>query len=160
MNVTQRNWLIGIGAVSVLTALYIVTKPKGDDDDKEGDQSKPNPALDKLIQTGQTTGISVRSKVSNAKLRTEYKVNDGKINNLYGEVPTFNTEIGVVLDKPYDDQNKQINPATKQVYKWLKVKITQAVYDEIQDNQRGFWTRDKVRKVPFQLFVREDTVKV
>jgi hypothetical protein len=87
-------------------------------------------------------------------------VNDGVINNLYGEVPKYNTEIGVVLDKPYDDQNKQINPATQQVYKWLKVKITQAVYDEIQDNQRGWWTRDRIRKVPFQLFVREDTVKV
>jgi hypothetical protein len=159
MNVTQRNWLIGIGALGVLTALYFITKPKGDDD-KEGDQSKPNPALDKAIKTGQTKDIPVRSKVSNVKLRTEYKVNDGVINNLYGEVPKYNTEIGVVLDKPYDDQNKQINPATKQVYKWLKVKITQAVYDEIQDNQRGFWTRDKVRKVPFQLFVREDTVKV
>jgi hypothetical protein len=159
MNVTQRNWLIGIGTVSVLTALYIITKPKGDDD-KEGDQSKPNPALDKLIQTGQTKGISIRSKVSNAKLRTEYKVNDGVINNLYGEVPKFNTEIGEVIDKPYDDQNQQINPATNKVYKWLKVKITQAVYDEIQDNQRGWWTRDRIRKVPFQLFVREDTVKV
>lgn len=159
MNVTQRNWLIGIGAVSVLTSLYFITKPKGDDD-KEGDQSKPNPALDKVIKTGQTKDISVRSKVSNVKLRTEYKVNDGVINNLYGEVPKFNTEIGVVLDKPYDDQNQQINPATGQVYKWLKVKITQAVYDEIQDNQRGWWTRDKVRKVPFQLFVREDTVKI
>ena len=113
MNVTQRNWLIGIGAVSVLTALYFITKPKGDDD-KEGDQSKPNPALDKVIKTGQTKDISVRSKVSNVKLRTEYKVNDGVINNLYGEVPKFNTEIGVVLDKPYDDQNQQINPATGQ----------------------------------------------
>jgi hypothetical protein len=159
MNVTQRNWLIGIGALGVLTALYFITKPKGDDD-KEGDQSKPNPALDKLIQTGQTKGISIRSKVSNAKLRTEYKVNDGVINNLYGEVPKFNTEIGEVIDKPYDDQNQQINPATNKVYKWLKVKITQAVYDDIQDNQRGWWTRDRVRKVPFQLFVREDTVKV
>ena len=159
MNVTQRNWLIGIGALGVLTALYFITKPKGDDD-KEGDQSKPNPALDKLIQTGQTKGISIRSKVSNAKLRTEYKVNDGVINNLYGEVPKFNTEIGEVIDKPYDDQNQQINPATNKVYKWLKVKITQAVYDDIQDNQRGWWTRDRVRKVPFQLFVREDTVKI
>jgi hypothetical protein len=159
MNVTQRNWLIGIGALGVLTALYFITKPKGDDD-KEGDQSKPNPALDKLIQTGQTKGISIRSKVSNAKLRTEYKVNDGVINNLYGEVPKFNTEIGEVIDKPYDDQNQQINPATNKVYKWLKVKITQAVYDDIQDNQRGWWTRDRIRKVPFQLFVREDTVKV
>jgi hypothetical protein len=159
MNVTQRNWLIGIGALGVLTALYFITKPKGDDD-KEGDQSKPNPALDKLIQTGQTKGISIRSKVSNAKLRTEYKVNDGVINNLYGEVPKFNTEIGEVIDKPYDDQNQQINPATNKVYKWLKVKITQAVYDDIQDNQRGWWTRDRIRKVPFQLFVREDTVKI
>ena len=159
MNVTQRNWLIGIGALGVLTALYFITKPKGDDD-KEGDQSKPNPALDKAIKTGQTKDISVRSKVSNVKLRTEYKVNDGVINNLYGEVPKYNTEIGVVLDKPYDDQNQQINPATNKVYKWLKVKITQAVYDDIQDNQRGWWTRDRVRKVPFQLFVREDTVKI
>jgi hypothetical protein len=159
MNVTQRNWLIGIGAVSVLTALYIITKPKGDDD-KEGDQNKPDPVIDKKIKEGETKDMIVLSKVSNVKLRTEYKVNDGVINNLYGEVPKFNTEIGVVLDKPYDDQNKQINPATGQVYKWLKVKITQAVYDEIQDNQRGWWTRDKVRKVPFQLFVREDTVKV
>jgi hypothetical protein len=159
MTETQRNWLIGIGALGVLTALYFITKPKGDDE-KEGDQSKPNPALDKLIQTGQTKGISIRSKVSNAKLRTEYKVNDGRINNLYGEVPQFNTEIGEVIDKPYDDQNQQINPATNKVYKWLKVKITQAVYDDIQDNQRGWWTRDRVRKVPFQLFVREDTVKI
>lgn len=161
MKKQERDLLIVIGVVGLLIALYFVTKPKGDDDDnEEGTQSVPNPALDKLIQSGKTKGIAVRSKVSNVKLRTEYKQSDGLINNIYGQIPSVNTVVGEVLDKPYDDQNKQINPATQKVYKYLKVKITQEVYDEIQDNQRSFLTRDVNKKVPFQLFVREDTVKI
>jgi hypothetical protein len=53
---------------------------------------------------------------------------------------------------------KNVNPATGKPYKWFRIKIDKALYDEIQTNQRSWWTREKI--VPAQLFVREDTVKI
>jgi hypothetical protein len=57
-----------------------------------------------------------------------------------------------------DDLTKNVNPATGKPYKWFRIKIDKALYDEIQTNQRSWWTREKI--VPAQLFVREDTVKI
>lgn len=153
----EKNWIIGIGVVALLTALYFITKPKGEEEGEEDSQEKPDPKLDELVKAGKVVGATLKSKVKNVKLRHQAYVNDGAVNNRYGEAPEANMTIGTVLST-VDDLTKNINPATSQPYKWFRIKIDKGLYDEIQTNQRNWWTREKI--VPSQLFVRQDTVKV
>jgi hypothetical protein len=113
--------------------------------------------LDELVKAGQVVGATLVSKVKNVKLRHQAYVNDGVVNNRYGEVPEANMNIGTVVSV-VDDLTKNINPATSQPYKWFKIKIDRALFNEIQTNQRNIATRQTL--VPSQLFVREDTVKI
>ena len=152
----EKNWLIGVGVVGILTALYFITKPKKDKEE-EGSQEKPDPKLDELVKANKIVGATLISKVKNVKLRHQAYVNDGAINNRYGEAPEPNMNIGTVLSVS-DDLTKNINPATSQPFKWFRIKIDKDLWTEIQTNQRNWWTREKI--VPAQLFVREDTVKV
>lgn len=153
----EKNWLIGVGVVGILTALYFITKPKKDDEGEEGSQEKPDPKLAELVKANKIVGATLISKVKNVKLRHQAYVNDGAINNRYGEAPEANMNIGTVLSVS-DDLTKNINPATSQPFKWFRIKIDKDLWTEIQTNQRNWWTREKI--VPAQLFVREDTVKV
>lgn len=153
----EKNWFIGIGVVALVTALYFVTKPKGDKQEEEDSQEKADPKLDKLVKEGKVVGATLVSKVKNVKLRHQAYVNDGFVNNRYGEAPEANMTIGTVLSTA-DDLSKNINPATSQPYKWFRIKIADSLYKEIQTNQRNWWTRENI--VPSQLFVREDTVKI
>jgi len=153
----EKSWLIGIGVVGILTALYFITKPKDDKQGDEGNQEKPDPKLDELVKAGKIVGATLVSKIKNVKLRHQAYVNDGAVNNRYGEAPEANMAVGQVLSV-VDDLTKNVNPATSQPYKWFRIKIDKALYDEIQTNQRNWWTREKI--VPAQLFVREDTVKI
>jgi hypothetical protein len=153
----EKNWFIGIGVVALLTALYFITKPKGNKQEEEDSQDKPNAKLDELVKAGQVVGATLVSKVKNVKLRHQAYVNDGAVNNRYGEAPEANMTIGTVVSV-VDDLTKNINPATSQPYKWFKIKIDKALFNEIQTNQRNIATRQTL--VPSQLFVREDTVKI
>jgi hypothetical protein len=153
----EKNWFIGIGVVALLTALYFITKPKGKKQEEEDSQEKPNAKLDELVKAGQVVGATLVSKVKNVKLRHQAYVNDGAVNNRYGEAPEANMTIGTVVSV-VDDLTKNINPATSQPYKWFKIKIDKALFNEIQTNQRNIATRQTL--VPSQLFVREDTVKI
>jgi hypothetical protein len=153
----EKNWFIGIGVVALITALYFITKPKGNKQEEEDSQEKPNAKLDELVKAGQVVGATLVSKVKNVKLRHQAYVNDGAVNNRYGEAPEANMNIGTVVSV-VDDLTKNINPATSQPYKWFKIKIDKALFNEIQTNQRNIATRQTL--VPSQLFVREDTVKI
>ena len=153
----EKNWFIGIGVVALITALYFITKPKGNKQEEEDSQEKPNAKLDELVKAGQVVGATLVSKVKNVKLRHQAYVNDGAVNNRYGEAPEANMTIGTVISV-VDDLTKNINPATSQPYKWFKIKIDKALFNEIQTNQRNIATRQTL--VPSQLFVREDTVKI
>ncbi len=153
--------IVGIGA-AVGLAILIVTWKKDDDDGKQDEpdpQTKPDLKLDVRIREGNTKGLVVKSKVDKAKLRTSNLVNDGTINNLYGEIPTTNTIVGEVVTNPINDKGGAINPNTKQYWKWLGVKITDGLYKEIQDNQRNFFTRDRWKNIP-TLYIREDVIKL
>lgn len=154
--------IIGVGA-AVGLAIFIATYKKDDDDKKQDEpdpQTKPDLKLDVRIREGNTKGLVVLSKIDKVKLRTDYFVNDGVINNLYGEVPTKDIVIGTVVTNPINDKGGAINPNTKQYWKWLGVKITDGVYKEIQDNQRNFFTRDSWKNIPSVLYVREDVIKL
>jgi hypothetical protein len=153
--------IIGVGA-AVGLAILIVTWKKDDDDDSKDEpdpQTKPDLKLDVRIREGNTKGLIVKSKVDKAKLRTSNLVNDGTINNLYGEIPTTNTIVGEIVTNPINDKGGAINPNTKQYWKWMGVKITDDVYKEIQDNQRNFFTRDRWKNIP-TLYIREDVIKL
>jgi hypothetical protein len=153
----EKNWLIGVGVVGILTALYFITKPKKDKQGDESNQETPDPKLDELIKAGKAVGATLVSKVKNVKLRHQAYVNDGVVNNRYGEAPEANMAVGQVLSV-VDDLTKNVNPATSNPYKWFRIKIDKNLYDEIQKNQRSILTRETI--VPSQLFVREDTVKL
>jgi hypothetical protein len=153
----EKGWLIGVGVVGVLTALYFITKPKKDKKGDEGNQETPDAKLNELVKAGKVVGATLVSKIKNVKLRHQAYVNDGAVNNRYGEAPEPNMAVGQVLSV-VDDLTKNVNPATGKPYKWFRIKIDKALYDEIQTNQRSWWTREKI--VPAQLFVREDTVKI
>ena len=157
MTKQEKNWLIGVGVVALLTALYFVTKPKGDKGDEESSQDKPDPKLDELVKSGKVAGATLVSKVKNVKLRHQAYVNDGAVNNRYGEAPEANMTIGTVVSV-VDDLSGNVNPATSIPYKWFKIKIDKDLFNEIQTNQRNWATRQTL--VPSQLFVREDTVKI
>lgn len=72
----EKNWIIGIGVVALLTALYFITKPKGEEEGEEDSQEKPDPKLDELVKAGKVVGATLKSKVKNVKLRHQAYVND------------------------------------------------------------------------------------
>ncbi len=156
--------IVGVGFAIGLAA-FIVLYKKPDDGDSNGQdepqpQTKPDLKLDVKIREGNTKGLVVKTKVNNAKLRTDYYVNDGTINNLYGQVPLIDTIVGEIVTNPINDKGGAMNPNTKQYWKWLGVKITDGLYKEIQDNQRNFFTRDTFKKIPNILYIREDVIKL
>lgn len=156
--------IVGVGFAIGLAA-FIVLYKKPDNGDNNGQdepqpQTKPDLKLDVKIREGNTKGLVVKSKVNNAKLRTDYYVNDGTINNLYGQVPLIDTIVGEIVTNPINDKGGAMNPNTKQYWKWLGVKITDGIYKEIQDNQRNFFTRDTFKKIPNILYIREDVIKL
>jgi len=155
--------IVGVGFAIGLAAFIVLYKKPDDGDgsqDEPDPQRKPDLKLDVRIREGNTKGLVVLSKIDKVKLRTDYFVNDGVINNLYGEVPTKDIVIGTVVTNPINDKGGAINPNTKQYWKWLGVKITDGVYKEIQDNQRNFFTRDSWKNIPSVLYVREDVIKL
>jgi hypothetical protein len=159
--------IIKTGALfAVLLAMYIVLGKKkddgGDDNSQESTsaQNIPDPKLDVKIREKSTKGLTIISKVDSAKLRTEPFADDGFIDNLYGEIPKSGTKIGLVTTAPIEDKGGAFNKSTQQKWKWLGVTITDAVYKEIQDNQRNFLTRDVWANKPKTLYIREDVIKL
>jgi hypothetical protein len=175
----NKKYLIyGAVGVVVLIAIYYATKspdqptndegiPSEDEPTSSSDKTKEQITIDpKLASITQqknwvknVIGKSVYSKLDNVKLRKNEFVNDGLINNLYGEVEKKDTLLGVVKGA-YLDKGKATNPATKSPYNWFQIKLSDAVYEDIQKNQKNFATRDLFKAPNVYVFVREDVIKL
>lgn len=173
----KREYLIygGLGVV-VLIALYYATKDDSVQEDlvegestdiqqgsdKTKEQIKLDPTLANIFKS--TTwnkdiiGKNVFSKISDVKLRDNELVNDGIVNNIYGVVSKADTNLGSVVGA-YLDKGGAINPETKTKFKWVKIKLTDAVYNEIQ-KQKSFLTRDLFKMPNVYKYVREDVIKL
>lgn len=163
----RKKWIyISLGLVAA-TAVVLISKNRGKSGNREntegGDvddnKQKTQPKLTEMIKNKSIIGKDIKSQVDNVRLRTSSYVNDGFANNRYGEVVAKNTIVGRVKQIA-QDQTGATNPSTKKTYNWLGVEITDAVYDDIQANQRNILTRDvwKSKRVP--LWVREDVVTI
>jgi len=173
----KREYLIygGLGVV-VLIALYYATKDNSIQDDsvevkssdiqqgsdKTKEQVKLDPNLANVFKSKtwnkDIVGKKVYSKIAEIKLRDSIKVNDGLINNIYGVVSKPNTLIGEVV-AGYLDIGGAINPETKTKFKWVKIKLTDAVYKEVQ-SQKSFLTKDLFGMPNVYKYVREDVIKL
>jgi hypothetical protein len=175
----KKEYLIygGLGVV-VLIALYYATKdtPKGDTSEDEGqtvsdieqgsdktkEQIKLDPALANIFKSPtwnkDIIGKKVYSKIADIKLRDNELVNDGLINNIYGVVSKAGTYLGDVVGAYYD-RGGAINPESKVKYKWVKIKLTDAVYKEVQ-SEKSFLTKDLFKIPNVYKYVREDVIKL
>jgi hypothetical protein len=173
----KKEYLIygGLGVV-VLIALYYATKDTPDAEtieeetegevqqgsDKSKEQIKLDPNLANIFNSKtwnkDIVGKKVYSKISDIKLRDNEVVNDGIINNIYGVVSKPNTLIGEVV-AGYLDRGGAINPETKTKFKWVKIKLTDAVYKEVQ-SQKSFLTKDLFGMPNVYKYVREDVIKL
>lgn len=175
----NKKYLIysAVGVV-VLIAVYYATKSPDKPTTDEGTPSEGEPATSSDKSKEQVTidpklasitqqknwvktllGKKVYSKLDNVKLRKSEVVNDGLINNLYGTVDKNGTLLGVVSGA-YLDKGGATNPVTKTTYNWLQIKLDDAVYNEIQKNQRNFATRDLFKAPNVYAYVREDVIKL
>lgn len=165
----KMNWKqyakIGATAVAVTGLGYILLskrlKSSGGGDGEGGGDEDPQKTMPKdllqMINNKTIIGKNIYSKVDYTKLRYDSYVNDGGINNILGEVQNKGTLIGKVVAIK-DDLTKKINPATGKVYRWLAVKITKEVYDEVGCNKwyKGCTPYDYF-KAPY---VREDVISL
>jgi hypothetical protein len=178
----NKKYLIygGIGVV-VLIAIYYATKSPDQPITDEGDFSsedestsnteitKEQRALDPKVKEViklkeaedkkpyvKTIGKNVYTKVNNVKLRKKPYVNNGTINNIYGEVAKKDTLIGTIGFSVLDREGV-INPSTNKVFNWFQIYMSTPVFDDIQKNQKNFLTRQIVKPI---VFVREDVIKL
>ena len=178
MNINKYKYpLIGVAVAGLIIMLAIKGKKPDDGntptpeplpDAEDGstitpEQKKIDPALATILGRSNATtlikGKKIYSKLANAKARTEARVNDGLVNNLYGEVSTAGTYLGDAISVVNDVGGAQ-NPNAERIYKWVKVKLSKDGYDAIQAN-RSFLTRDlwTPSTLPVVYF-REDVIKL
>ena len=104
-------------------------------------------------------GKKIYSKIANIKARTEARVNDGLVNNLYGDISNAGTYLGTAMSVLNDGNGAQ-NTSAKRVYKWVKVQLSKEGYDAVQAN-RSFLTRDLFTPSAFPIvYFREDVIKL
>ena len=169
--------LIGVAVAGIILALAIKGKkpddgntptPEPTPNPQDGseispEQKKADPALATILGSANATtalkGKKIYSKVVNTKARTEARVNDGLVNNLYGDVPNAGIYLGDAISVVNDVSGAQ-NPTAKRVYKWVKVKLSKDGYDAIQAN-RSFLTRDLFTPSTLPVvYFREDVIKL
>lgn len=127
------------------------------------EQKKPDPTLSAILANANATtilkGKKIYSKVDNVKARTEARVNDGIVNNLYGDITKAGTFLGTAISVLNDGNGAQ-NATAKRVYKWVKVQLSKDGYDAVQAN-RSFLTRDLFTPSAFPIvYFREDVIKL
>lgn len=161
-NETLIYGLLGIIAIGGL--VYILLPSKSDteteeeNEDKKSDDeiSEEQKTPDKNVEaskdaSGKLTslvGKNIFTKVADVKVRNTAMVNNGLINNIYGEIPSKDILIGKVT-----------STVKKGNYNWLGVKLSQQAYDIIQ-SEKSFVTRDLKVNIPALKWVREDVVKL
>ena len=177
----KRYFIYGGVGVVILIAIYFATKtpdaPTTDEGSTEGDTpsndgiTKEQKAMDeKLVNAIKFAkpqnktdvlksfyGKNIYTKVDNVKLRKKPYVNNGTINNIFGEIAKKDTLIGTI-GLPFLDSEDTINPSTNKVYNWFQIKLSDAVYNDINKNQKNFLFKQLTNiTMPY---VREDLIKL
>jgi hypothetical protein len=166
--------LIGVGVAVLLILLVAKKKPDNNPnpepsplpDDESGitpEQKKIDPTLASILLSKDANtlikGKNIYSKVGNAKARTQPFVNDGIVNNLYGDITNANTYLGDAISVLNDGSGAQ-NTTANRTFKWVKVKLSKEGYDAVQAN-RSFLTRDLFTPSNFPVvYFREDVIKL
>jgi hypothetical protein len=161
-NETLIYGLLGLIAIGGL--VYILLPSKADngteeekeeeksDDDISDEQKTPDKNVEASKDaSGKLTslvGKNIYTKVADVKVRNTAMVNNGIINNIYGEIPSKDILIGKVTSS-----------VKKGDYNWLGVKLSQQAYDIIQ-SEKSFVTRDLKVNIPALKWVREDVIKL
>jgi hypothetical protein len=163
-NETLIYGLLGLIAIGGL--VYILTPSKADKEaeaEKEDEDKKPDDDIseeqktpDKNVEaskdaSGKLTsliGKNIYTKIADVKVRNTAMVNNGIINNIYGEIPSKDILIGKVT-----------STVKKGDYNWLGVKLSQQAYDIIQ-SEKNIVFRDLKVNIPALKWVREDVVKL
>lgn len=161
-NETLIYGLLGLIAIGGLVYILLPSKADTDaeeekEDEKSDDEiSEEQKTPDKNVEaskdaSGKLTslvGKNIFTKVADVKVRNTAMVNNGLINNIYGEIPSKDILIGKVT-----------STVKKGNYNWLGVKLSQQAYDIIQ-SEKSFVTRDLKVNIPALKWVREDVVKL
>lgn len=175
INTKKLYPLIGIGIAVGMILLIAKKKPNDgtpnpepapEPEDGSGvspEQKKPDPTLTAILAKANATtmlkGKKIYSKIGNVKARTEARVNDGVVNNLYGDISNAGTFLGTAISVLNDAGGAQ-NTSAKRVYKWVKVQLSKEGYDAVQAN-RSFLTRDLFTPSAFPIvYFREDVIKL
>jgi len=101
--------------------------------------------------TGKLTsliGKNVFTKLAGVQVRNTAMVNNGVINNIYGEIPSKDILIGKVT-----------SVLKKGEFNWIGVKLSQQAYDIIQ-SEKNIIFRDLRTNIPALKWVREDVIKL
>jgi hypothetical protein len=174
INTKKLYPLIGIG-IAVGMILLIAKKkpdttpnpePSPEPEDGSGvspEQKKPDPSLMAILANANAStmlkGKKIYSKIGNIKARTEPRVNDGLVNNLYGDISNSGVFLGTAISVVNDAGGAQ-NTTAKRVFKWVKVQLSKDGYDAVQAN-RSFLTRDLFTPSTFPVvYFREDVIKL
>lgn len=174
INTKKLYPLIGVG-IALGLILLVAKKRKNDDTtpeptpnpDGEGgipaEQKKVDPTLASILSSKDANtlikGKKLYTKVGNVKARTQAFVNDGIVNNLYGDITNANTFVGTAISVLNDGSGAQ-NTTANRPYKWVKIQLSKEGYDAVQAN-RSFLTRDLFTPSTFPIvYLREDVIKL
>ena len=165
-NETLIYGLLGLIALGGLVYLIVPKKEEGVKEDEVIDPKKQDTPDDEISNeqktpdkkveaakdnTGKLTsliGKNVFTKLANVQVRNTAMVNNGIINNIYGEIPSKDILIGKVT-----------TVLKKGDFNWLGVKLSQQAYDIIQAETNIIF-RDLRTNIPALKWVREDVIKL
>lgn len=165
-NETLIYGLLGLVALGALVYLVVPKKEEGGEGGEVIDPTKQDTPDDKISEeqktpdkkveaakdkTGKLTsliGKNVFTKIADVKVRNTAMVNNGLINNIYGEIPSKDILIGKVT-----------SVLKKGDFNWLGVKLSQQAYDIIQA-EKNIIFRDLRTNIPALKWVREDVIKL
>jgi hypothetical protein len=121
------------------------------------------PAKGKRIFTNnRIKGKKITTKVDAVKLRSYAHVNNGFLNNIItevnkdivlGDAQFVTSEVDIIKGA----DGVTINPKTKEPYKWVSIKLSDATTDEI--NKARSWYESNLPKGK-TVYAREDTIKI
>jgi hypothetical protein len=154
---TQIILYSALAVVTIAGIVLLVRKPK-DDDKSEGkdaevekaDQKVGDVKLEEALKGNKLVkGVQVYTKVDNVNVRDSKAVDNSFPTNLYGVIAKKGTLLGTVtrIETMPDG------------FTWIGVRLTTEAYNEIQDG-KSFLTRDLIKTVPAEKYVRQDVVKL
>ena len=169
----NKKYIYPLIAVAIAGGIFwLVTKKKPKNDGGGGDapiepptdgseisaeQKKIDAPLNTILANKNANVLiknkKIFSKIANAKGRYSPYVNDGFVENVYGNIPNANTLIGLAVGA-VNDKGSTINPSTNRPFVWVQVKLSKAVFDAFQE-QKSFYER-----ADETAYFREDVIKL